>query len=78
VSHFDDRPNRPIHELSPEQVIYLRRVLATHGNDPSTGACPVCGTSSCPDWCDAYDRLAAAGQLLADPQQWQSTDEKTR
>lgn len=76
MSHFDDRPDSPTTELSSKQDAYLRRVLATHANDPSTGACSVCGTPSCPDWRDSYDRLAAAGQLLADPAQWRSPDEE--
>ena len=76
MTYFDEHPGSPAPELSPEQAAYLRRVLATHANDPSTGACRVCGTRSCPDWRDAYDRLVAAGQLLADPQQWQPPDDK--
>ena len=78
MSYFDEHPGPPTPELSPEQVAYLRRVLATHANDPSTGDCHVCGTRSCPDWRDAYDQLAAAGQLLADPRQWQPPDERRR
>ena len=78
MGYFDDRPSHPTTELSPEQVAYLRRVLATHANNGSTGACGVCGTPSCPDWRDTYDRLVAAGQLLADPAQWQPPTEQQR
>jgi hypothetical protein len=79
VSYFDHQPSRPPTELPPEHVANLRRALAAHANDPTTGACPVCVTKSCLIWRDTYDRLAAAGQLLAaDPTQWKSPDEKRR
>ena len=58
-------------ELTPEQVVYQRQVLAVHTADPKTGVCPVCGVARCPDWTSAYDALAAAGQTMTDePPPW--------
>jgi len=56
--------------LQPDEVRYLRSVLATHADDPSCGRCLVCGISGCADWCNAYDHLAAAGELMAEPDSW--------
>jgi hypothetical protein len=74
VSFCDDHPSDPVLALPPEQAAYLRRVLVAHANDPSTAECPVCRVPSCRDWRDAYDRLAAAGQVMAEPQRWQSPE----
>jgi hypothetical protein len=78
MTYFDEHPGPPTPEMPREQITYLRRVLATHANQPATGACQICGTPSCPDWRDAFDQLAAAGQLLADPQHWQPPDDQRR
>jgi len=51
--------------LQPEAATYYREVLATHANRPETGACAVCQLPNCPDWRDAYDRLAVAGEPIA-------------
>jgi hypothetical protein len=34
------------------------------------GACTVCRVVRCPDWLDAYDRLAAACKLMSEPGEW--------
>jgi hypothetical protein len=60
--------------LSPEQADFLRRVLASHGNDPASGACLSCGVPCCSDWCYAYDQLALAGEVMAEPKSWQSDE----
>jgi hypothetical protein len=52
------------HDLSADLADYYRRMLATHTTNPEAGACPVCGVPRCPDWVDAFDRLASAGQLM--------------
>jgi hypothetical protein len=59
--------------LPVEQVHYLRSVLSSHANDPATGRCPLCGVSGCLDWRNAYDHLAAAGELMAEPDWWLHT-----
>lgn len=56
--------------LPAEQVRYLRSVLSSHADDPATGRCPLCGVSGCSDWRNAYDHLAAGGELMAEPDQW--------
>jgi hypothetical protein len=70
VSFFEDSRGEPSHATSPEQVVYLRRILDTHANDLSSGRCRICGLRACPDWRYAYDQLAAAGQLMAEPERW--------
>ena len=60
--------------LPAERVAYLRHVLTVHGNDPHTGQCRICHRPSCPDWRNAYDRLAAAGHLMAEPGRWLPAD----
>ena len=62
--------------MSAEQVAYLRRVLEVHGNAPPSGQCSVCHQPSCPDWRDAYDRLAVAGQLMAEPGRWLPAEDR--
>ena len=51
-------------DLSDEVVAYYREVLATHGSVHGANMCPVCGVARCPDWVDAYDKLAAANKLM--------------
>jgi hypothetical protein len=58
-------------ELSVGLVAYLRDVLVVHANDPVAGVCCVCEVVNCPDWRDAYDRLAAANELMAEPSRWE-------
>lgn len=55
--------------LPAEAVARSRRVLAEH-YAPSGGVCPVCGVRRCREWTDAYDRLAAAHQVMTDPDRW--------
>ncbi len=74
MEFFDEHPGYPLRELSPDQVAYLRRVLEVHTNHASTGLCPICGVPRCPDWRDAFDHLAVAGQLMADPDRWRPAD----
>lgn len=70
MTYFEDRPWLPERTLSAQQVAYFREVLVVHGNDPATGRCRTCQTGSCPDWRGAYDHLAAAGALMAEPEEW--------
>ncbi|GAA1814960.1 hypothetical protein HC028_09220 [Planosporangium flavigriseum] len=70
MSFFEDSKGESSHATSPEQVAHLRRILDTHANEPSNGKCPICGIRACPDWRYAYDQLAAAGQLMAEPERW--------
>jgi hypothetical protein len=59
-------------ELTDEQVTYYRHVLVTHTTNAETRVCPVCGVPRCSDWTDAFDRLAAAGQVMtASPKPWE-------
>lgn len=58
--------------LEPVQVAYYRQVLVAHTDDLVLGVCPVCRATRCEDWCTAYDRLAAAGELMASPERWHS------
>jgi hypothetical protein len=67
----EDQRRQRFNDISPEQIAYLRAMLDTHSSDPSTGHCRACGVRTCPDWRYAYDRLAAAGQLMAEPERWQ-------
>lgn len=60
--------------LPPQRVRYLRSVLDAHGNNPPNGRCQVCRAASCPDWRNAYDQLAAAGELMAKPDEWLAVD----
>ena len=58
-------------KLSDELVAYYRQVLATHGSVYGASICSICSVARCPDWLDAYDKLAAAGKAMtAEPQQW--------
>jgi hypothetical protein len=58
-------------DLSDELVAYYRRVLLAHGSIHGASMCHICGVARCPDWVDAYDKLAAAGQQMAGPEQWE-------
>ncbi len=68
VSFFAERPGEADTELSAEQVAYYRQVLLTHGSVFGASNCSICGIARCPDWVDAYDKLAAAGQVMAEPE----------
>lgn len=57
--------------LSPGLTTYYRQVLDTHRPEGECRVCAICNVSRCPDWLDAYDRLAVAGQLMATPDRWQ-------
>jgi hypothetical protein len=59
-------------DLTAEQVAHCRQVLAEHTVRPGAKGCPVCGVIRCPDWTDAFDKLAVAGQTMAaEPPPWQ-------
>jgi hypothetical protein len=59
-------------ELSDKLVAYYREVLVTHGSVYGASNCAICGVSRCPDWVDAYDRLAAAGLRMTEAPVWES------
>jgi hypothetical protein len=61
----------PESTLSADLVTYYRTVLAWHADGRETGVCPRCGVPRCPDWRTAYDRLAVAGELMAEPGSWE-------
>jgi hypothetical protein len=75
MGFVEDHRSDPPGELSPEQVAYLRRVLDVHAGHPSTGLCAICAVRCCADWRDAFDRLAVAGQPMADPDRWRISDQ---
>jgi hypothetical protein len=56
--------------LSPELAAYYREVLRVHGSDPVTGVCPICHVDRCPDWLNAYDKLASAYLPMGEPHLW--------
>ncbi len=59
-------------DLSNELAAYYRQVLVTHGSVHGASMCHICGVARCPDWVDAYDRLAAAGQVMTEsPPPWE-------
>ncbi len=58
-------------DLTDEQVAYYQRVLLTHGSIHGASMCHICGVARCPDWVDAYDRLATAGRQMGEPQLWE-------
>ena len=70
MTFFEESRWRPSQTLSAEQVAYYREVLTTHANDAATGKCRLCHLAGCPNWRSAYDHLAAAGELMAEPDQW--------
>lgn len=66
-------------ELSAELIGYYREAIKIHAPTSPFGLCAVCGVRLCPDWTEAYDRLAAAGQVMADdPPPWQPMPPKHR
>ena len=71
VTFFQEQPYQLPRTLAPELVAYHRQTLALHANKPETGSCALCGVPGCPDWCAAFDQLAVAGELMAEPGQWQ-------
>lgn len=64
--------------LSAIEVAYYRDVLIAHADDLITGVCAICLMSRCPDWQNAFDRLSAAGELMAAPGRWQAVAEMDR
>jgi hypothetical protein len=60
--------------LGPDEVRYLRSVLMTHATDPTDGRYRVCDVPCCEDWRNAYDHLAAVGELMAEPESWMLPD----
>jgi hypothetical protein len=67
----DEPPDMTDEELSDELAAYYREVLLTHGSVYGASNCSICGVARCPDWVDAYDKLAVAGKLMGEPQQWE-------
>jgi hypothetical protein len=65
------------HDLSDEQAAYYRNMLAAHTGSRA-GECSVCGVPLCPDWTDAFDKLATANQLMAEPCRWESGSQTSR
>ena len=57
-------------ELALEAVRHYRRMLKLHANDPATGACPICRVRQCQDWGAAFDRIAIAGEVMAEAGRW--------
>jgi hypothetical protein len=78
MGFVEDRDDQPFNDISPEQTAYLRAMLDTHANDPTTGNCPVCNVRSCPDWRYAHDELAAAGLPMAEPGRWQPANDRDK
>jgi hypothetical protein len=60
----------PSETMWENQLAYYRDVLTTHANDPVNGECRICRRPGCPEWRNAYDHLAAAGEPMATPEQW--------
>lgn len=59
-------------QLTPTEVAYYRKVLQCHQTAADTGLCPVCAVPRCPDWRNAFDRLAFAGETMSAPDtRWQ-------
>jgi hypothetical protein len=71
MTFFEDSPHHePEAPLADEVVAYYRRVLLSHRDDPNTGVCPVCQVAHCADRRDAFDKLALAGEVMSEPEQW--------
>lgn len=70
TTFFTEHGWRSPRNLSDTQVRDLRQRLKRHANNPLTGSCAVCARPSCPSWRDAYDQLATAGELMAEPGRW--------
>ena len=73
MGFFEDHRDQPFNDTSPEQIAYLRTILDTHSNDPSSGNCRA---RRGPDWRYAYDQLAAAGQPMVEPERWQQATDR--
>ena len=58
-------------ELTEDQVDHYQDVLIKHGSACGAGNCQICGVARCPDWVDAYDKLAAAHRLMTDEPVWE-------
>ena len=71
MTFFQEQPCQLPRTLAPELVASLRQTLALHANQPDTGTCALCGVPRCRDWRAAFDQLAVAGELMAEPKQWQ-------
>jgi hypothetical protein len=65
VMTYDER-----REMALEAVRHYRRMLELHANDPATGTCPICYVRQCVDWRTAFDRIAIAGEVMAEPGRW--------
>jgi hypothetical protein len=76
MTFFQESHWQPTGTLSAEQVTYLRSVLVTHANDSESDKCTVCRVAGCRDWRSAYDQLAVAGELMAEPARWLSEDQE--
>ena len=50
---------------------HYRRMLELHANEPATGRCPICNVRQCADWRAAFDNLAIAGEVMAEPGRWE-------
>ena len=61
----------PESTLTGAEIAYYRGVLAMHADRRDTGVCPRCRVPRCVDWRTAYDRLAVAGELMAEPGSWE-------
>ena len=57
--------------LTVEAAQLLRDLLLAHGDAPTLGACAHCAVTRCPVWCEAYDRLASAGEPMATRDRWE-------
>jgi hypothetical protein len=65
-------------EMALEAVRHYRRMLELHANDPATGTCPICGVRQCMDWRAAFDNLALAGEVMAEPGRWEELHTRRR
>jgi hypothetical protein len=70
VTFFEESRWQPSATLSVYQVAYYRKVLTTHSTEPGNEKCRICDQTGCPDWRNAYDHMAAAGELMAEPEVW--------
>ena len=53
--------------MDSKDVARLQNVLIEHGSIYGAGICYICGVARCAIWVDAYDQLAAAGELMVSP-----------
>lgn len=72
MTFFEDRRQHgePEAPLTAEVTAYYRRVLLAHAVDPVSGVCRVCQVARCADWRDAFDKLALASEVMAEPGRW--------